>query len=179
MAGFLLASVHLEWTVRRAILALGHGATKDIKAEMKSKHGLKDYKELWRDEVVKGASPPRPRLHELIQDRTARFGNSRPVLWTDLIRAMDVRHTIVHGRECTAGVSFLRNNIEVFLNAADAIASFVKDSGGDVYATIRRRNRMEKKPKNRQKRERNSDTSISAEPLPMGIVQPPINGKRR
>ncbi len=157
MAGFLLASVHLEWTIRRAILSLGRKSTKEMKEEMKKKHGLDAYKDLWNDEVVKASNPRRPRLPELVERARDNSSVGSSVRWTDLIRAMKVRHTIVHGRECTAGVSFLENNIETLLGASETITSFVKASGGDIYATIRRG--KPKKIKERSPRPRNTKQS--------------------
>jgi hypothetical protein len=52
--GLILAAVDLEWTIRRAILALSKNSTKYIKAHVLSKgkkSGLKHYNDCWRDEV--------------------------------------------------------------------------------------------------------------------------------
>jgi hypothetical protein len=47
----LLSVIHFEWTVRRAIIALGISPNVEIRERMKSDHGCDKYKQVWKDEV--------------------------------------------------------------------------------------------------------------------------------
>ena len=140
MAGFLLGAINFEWTARRAILALGLDSTKDIRAAFEQAHGYDQYKDLWKHHVCKDGKNGHPRLPKLIRDCSEEDGKGTPLDWTDVRKAFKVRHTIAHGRACTAGADFLRRQMDVFLRAAEILVAFVRENGGDVYATIRRTN---------------------------------------
>ena len=49
---FIISVVLFEWTVRRAILALGHSPNRHIRKQFSKSHGLKDFKEHWKTEVA-------------------------------------------------------------------------------------------------------------------------------
>ena len=138
MAGFLLSIVNFEWTLRRAILALGWDSTKNIRAEFKKGHGLKEYKIHWTTYVVKNAPKPRPYLSMAIESYSKRKGKNFRVLWTDVRKAYIARHSIIHGCRCTGGDAYLKNHAEQCLRASEALVEFVKDNEGNVFNTIRR-----------------------------------------
>ncbi|XGB38639.1 MAG: hypothetical protein LVT47_06745 [Cyanobacteria bacterium LVE1205-1] len=47
----LLSVIHFEWTVRRAIIALGTSPNVEIRERMRLDHGCDKYKQVWKDEV--------------------------------------------------------------------------------------------------------------------------------
>lgn len=78
----LLSVIHFEWTVRRAIIALGTSPNVEIRERMKLDHGCDKYKQVWKDEVFPNINQ---RLPEVV-------GN-----WDGLRRAFKLRHRLVHG----------------------------------------------------------------------------------
>jgi hypothetical protein len=78
----LLSVIHFEWTVRRAIIALGISPNVEIRERMKLDHGCDKYKQVWNDEVSPNINQ---RLPEIV-------GN-----WDGLRRASRLRHRLVHG----------------------------------------------------------------------------------
>ncbi|WP_256973378.1 hypothetical protein [Nostoc sp. T09] len=86
----LLAIIHFEWTVRRAIIALGTSSNYEIRQALEQCHGLKRYKELWKKEVVQGGlDKASPVTHKSL--------NTVISYWEGLIKAFDLRHRLVHG----------------------------------------------------------------------------------
>ncbi|WNZ45470.1 hypothetical protein Q2T42_27140 [Leptolyngbya boryana CZ1] len=79
----LLAVIHVEWTFRRAIIALGTSPNVDIRKELKRCHGLDNYKESWKVEV--SSKNNRKRLPEVVKN------------WDGLRRSFSLRHRLVHG----------------------------------------------------------------------------------
>jgi hypothetical protein len=78
----LLAVIHVEWTVRRAIIALGTSPNVDIRDQLKNCHGLEKYKKLWRNEVFPKTQQGLP---DVVRD------------WESLDRSFRLRHRLVHG----------------------------------------------------------------------------------
>jgi hypothetical protein len=78
----LLSVIHFEWTVRRAIIALGSSANVEIRERMKLAHGCDKYKQLWKDEVS-------PKIHQRLPEIVDN--------WDGLRRAFKLRHRLVHG----------------------------------------------------------------------------------
>ena len=78
----LLAVVNVEWTLRRAIVALGTSPNAVVREQLRYCHGHEKYCDVWKAEVT-----PRTgrRLPEIIAD------------WEGLKRAFKVRHVLVHG----------------------------------------------------------------------------------
>jgi len=80
----LLSVIYFEWTVRRAIIALGSSPNVEIRERMKLDHGCDKYKQVWKDEVFPKIGK---RLPEVVD-----VGN-----WDGLRRAFKLRHRLVHG----------------------------------------------------------------------------------
>src|SRR2546427_7419394 len=80
----LLAAVDFEWTVRRAILALGTNSNRFIRDQVLNRcHGAEEYKRAWKDEVVLQLGKSLPEV----------VGN-----WEFLKKeAFPLRHQVVHG----------------------------------------------------------------------------------
>lgn len=86
----LLGVIHVEWTMRRAIIALGISPNVEIRKALESCHGLKRYKEIWKKEVVEGGlTKPSPVTHKSLCIVITN--------WDGLIKAFGLRHKLVHG----------------------------------------------------------------------------------
>ena len=118
--GLILAAVDFEWTLRRAILALGKNSTKHIKAEVLSKgrnSGLDHYKKCWRDEVEPIHSISLP---DFIGD------------WQSLRNAFELRNRLVHGRS-VAGELFTKARMDVCLDASVRLIRFAEEHCSPLY----------------------------------------------
>ena len=63
----LLSVIHFEWTVRRAIIALGKSPNVVIRVKLRGCQGLDGYKDLWRDEVFLNDQRNITRLSEVVR----------------------------------------------------------------------------------------------------------------
>jgi hypothetical protein len=117
----ILSAVHFEWTVRRAVLALGRSPNVAIRAQMLRCHGLDQYKDLWRAEVVAGRRAPG--LAQVVRR------------WPELRRAFALRHRLVHGAlSCTTDHAAPR--VEIMLAAAANVRSFCAGQGVNLHERL-------------------------------------------
>lgn len=79
----ILSVINFEWTIRRAIIAMGTSPNVEIRAKFKRHSGGCDkYKDLWKEEVFPNIEL---RLPEVVTN------------WDGLRRAFRLRHRLVHG----------------------------------------------------------------------------------
>ncbi|GAB4211529.1 MAG: hypothetical protein OHK0012_04180 [Synechococcales cyanobacterium] len=109
----LLSVIHFEWTVRRAIIALGVSLNIEIRDRMKSAHGHKQYKEAWQDKVFPKINK---RLPEIVDN------------WDGLIRSFKLRHRIVHGIN-SCGREYAEPRVDWAVTAAYNVRSVCTDHG--------------------------------------------------
>ncbi|NJK29468.1 MAG: hypothetical protein HC790_01255 [Acaryochloridaceae cyanobacterium CSU_3_4] len=117
----ILSAVHFEWTVRRAIIALGSSPNVEIRKDLKSCHGPEKYKLLWKKEihVPKNQLP----LTKVVKN------------WEDLSKAFKLRHRIVHGVS-SCGSEYAEPHVTSFLSAAKDIREFCKQHQVDLYVRL-------------------------------------------
>ncbi len=121
--GVLLAAMNFEWTVRRAIVALGWQKNTTIrKDDLRSCHGLDGYNEAWKNQV------------------TPRFGERLPRIipdWNYLkTEAYPLRHLLIHGEKTATGVEYARDRRDSVLATSNAVAQFARSKGVDLYAPL-------------------------------------------
>ncbi|PSB14877.1 hypothetical protein C7B76_15015 [filamentous cyanobacterium CCP2] len=121
----LLSVIHFEWTVRRAIVALGSSPNVVVRAKLKNCHGLDKYKDVWKDEVF-----PNVRLRlpeEVVKD------------WTGLGRAFRLRHRLVHGAT-SCGTEYAKERVYWAIEATNDVRSicFKKGINLDSRLPVRR-----------------------------------------
>ena len=116
----LLATADFEWTVRRAIAALGRNPTRYIhETLLKNVSGLERYREVWKREVGKRLAKD---LSEVVPD------------WTSLKQeAFGLRHRLIHGAAGTVGISYARVRVETILAASRAIKEFADANSEPIY----------------------------------------------
>lgn len=116
----ITAIIHVEWTLRRAIIALGSASNVEIRHKLGHCHGPAAYKQLWRGEVTPRTNM---RLPDVIRD------------WDGLLRAFRLRHTLVHGiAACSAAHAAPR--IAWALAAARDVRGFCAAHGVDLDARL-------------------------------------------
>lgn len=146
--GILIACADFEWTVNRAVLALGYNPTKFIRENrMKDSKGhyvcgLEEYKELWKDEVK---PLHKVSLTELLEkggmgiqgvnvkkipdyDVTVK-GN----VWQFLNKAFDIRSQLIHGKRNGvehATASFMFN---LLLACSGVLCDYAEENNCSIY----------------------------------------------
>jgi len=133
----ILAAVHFEWMLKRAILKLGMSPTKALREQLADVYTIndkkgrrEDYKAIWRREVQ------------------IRFANA--ALGTVLGRlnaiqnvALDLRGRIVHGNG-TASRKQAEAAVELFLDAGEKLRAFAEKGGENLDSRLKRRIRARK-----------------------------------
>ena len=120
----IMATANFEWTLRRAILALGKKATLDLRSEIKRTSGLNAYKKLWLNSVISGIDKS---LSGIIPN------------WSQLNKAYDLRHELVHGNKGTTGLGYAKKQTEAFLTASETLNDYVISKGAAIYGKKFRR----------------------------------------
>jgi hypothetical protein len=121
--GVLLATMDFEWTLRRAIVALGYQKNSNIRNHVLANcSGISRYKEAWDQQVKQ------------------RHGVTLPGLipnWEFLKNeAFPLRHRLVHGVKTTTGVQYARVRRDCLLDASGAVVVFAASKGVDLYARL-------------------------------------------
>ncbi len=112
----LLSVIHFEWTVRRAIIALGTSPNVVIRERLKSAHGCDRYKEVWKEEVFPNIQRTLPQV----------VGN-----WEGLQRAFRLRHRVVHGIT-SCGREYAEERVDWAIAAASNVRAVSRDYGVDL-----------------------------------------------
>ncbi len=116
----LLSVIHFEWTIRRAIIALGTSPNVKVREYLQSAHGHNAYKQLWASEVF-------PRItHKL------------PVVvkdWAGLVRAFGLRHRLVHGVS-SCGHSYAEERVNWAITAAVDVREFCAEHNVDLDSRL-------------------------------------------
>jgi hypothetical protein len=124
----LVAAAYFEWTVNRGILALSRRPNAEVRQTLRRTSGLKEYKDLWRDELAHLADAKR--LPEVVAD------------WRGVTDAFEGRNSLVHGRD-----RYTRNmatpGVESLLTAVSDIVKYCASHGVDINKRlpVRKRHR--------------------------------------
>jgi hypothetical protein len=127
----VLAAIHFEWVVSRAILVLSKAPTRDVKEALRKTFGIDRYKDLWKRELVGPVG-----LKTLPNCVTN---------WVSVRDALDVRNRIAHGGG-SATANWARKHANALIKAADELDKLVQGQGFDPYSKLKSRPRPRKKP---------------------------------
>lgn len=117
--GVILSAIDFEWTVRRAILALGQRPTKEIRQTVLNNcSGLTRYNDAWRKEVY----PCRGKTLPQVVER-----------WNDLREAFKLRHTLVHGVNGTTTKEYASERVEIILASSEQVYQFIKGRKKEIF----------------------------------------------
>lgn len=116
----LLAAVDFEWTVRRAIIALGTNPNKFIRETVLSRcHGADDYKDAWKDEVKSHLGKGLP---EIVPD------------WKFLKeQSFVMRHQVIHGVTGMPTSRKAQDRVEAFLAASRSITGYAASQETPIW----------------------------------------------
>jgi hypothetical protein len=120
VVGYLLAAADFEWTIRRAILALGIRATRSIRTETLAKcHGDESYKDAWKKEVFPSRGT---RLPDVVPD------------WHGLVtKAFPLRHRLIHGIVGAPGFAYTKERRDIYLSASEALVRYASALEVNLY----------------------------------------------
>ena len=128
----ILAAIDFEWTIRRAILALGCSPTKHIRLEIlgnKNKSGGPDaYKKAWNAEPYQYL---KKRIDEAIP-HWSRLTDSK-------LGALRLRNQIVHGIRGSVSLELATDKVRDFLEASKCLEQLARDNNTSIYKRIERR----------------------------------------
>lgn len=119
----LLAVIHFEWTVRRAIIALGTSPNVVVRAKLAKCHGLDKYKDVWKDEVFLNEQREVKRLSDVVKN------------WEGLGRAFRLRHRLVHGAT-SCGTDYARERVYWALDATNDVRTVCAGNGINLDARL-------------------------------------------
>lgn len=112
----------LEWTLRRAIVALGKSPNTDIHKKLERTSGLRKYATQWDAEVTARFNQP---LETLIVD------------WDNFVdKTYKLRHRLVHGAISKTTRDYAAPRVAEILNATKAIVDFSSRNGVDLYSRL-------------------------------------------
>ncbi|MFO0905740.1 MAG: hypothetical protein U0939_22220 [Pirellulales bacterium] len=124
----LLGAADFEWTVRRAIIALGESPNMDIREKtLNGCHGLDAYKTAWKKEI-------QPRYKSALAEVIPQWQFFRE-------QAYPLRHKIIHGVIGTVGADYAGERIAAMLNASRALCEFAGQHDCDLYQRLKVRRR--------------------------------------
>jgi hypothetical protein len=118
----LLAVIHFEWIMRRAMISLGTSPNVIVRVKLRNCHGLKRYKSLWKEEVAQNVNGRG--LPEVIKN------------WENLDRAFRLRHKLVHGAS-SCGAEYARERAIWALEAAGYVRKICKEHDIDLDVRLR------------------------------------------
>lgn len=116
LLALVLATVHVEWTIRRACIALSGMPNAIIRRRLRKCSGLLKLNMEWIDMTRE------PSLRSIMGEE----------LWLHLTRVFDLRNKLVHG-ERTASLPYARELLQVALLAAESVRDFASSRGVDLY----------------------------------------------
>lgn len=131
--GTVLAVIDFEWTIRRAIIALGYEPTKVVREDIEMCSGPTSYRKKWIKHVV----PIRKKSIEAIVPDWSALSET----------AFKMRHKIVHGVQVRAPESASTESRDIALLASAEVCKFADEHGVDLYRRLPvRRNPLSIKP---------------------------------
>jgi len=122
----ILSAVQFEWTVRRAIIALGSSPNKKLREQLSQCYGLDKYKNMWKLEVH---PKHHTRLTQIVEN------------WQDLRDAFNLRDRLLHGLT-SCDRSYATRRVEAAIRAACFIRQFAQSKGVDLHKRLPIRRRV-------------------------------------
>jgi len=116
------AAADLEWTLRRAIIALGMSPNQALRAKLEKTSGLRKYANLWSKEVL----PRQGRSLESLIDQWDAF--------VDV--TYQLRHKLVHGAIANTSRDFAKPRVDEILAATKCVVDFSASCGVDLYKRL-------------------------------------------
>lgn len=126
----LLAAAHFEWSVSRAILALGTKPNKELRTILVNCYGIDKYKDLWAQEVVPGRKIGR--LPVVIKE------------WATFKKAFNLRHSLIHGRD-SCSLAYAEPRVISILQASCDVHHACAVEGIDLHVRLKVRRKPREK----------------------------------
>lgn len=146
--GVILATINVEWCLRRCILILGSSPTAELKASKMS--GLGEYNDFWKTEVAPRTGITLPKLIDQqvkISDFWKTTKSSGMNAWNVLIRVFELRNKLVHGVEGGAPKALSKDAVNILLDVAEVLIHFVESQEASIFAKLKTRKLLKNKDK--------------------------------
>ena len=118
----ITAAANLEWTLRRAIVALGVSPNKDLQKRLEKTSGLRKYAALWKKEV------------------SVRHGQELEALIDDWDQFVDstyqLRHRLVHGALTRTTRDYAKPRVDAILLATSKVLGYASSRGVDLHMRL-------------------------------------------
>lgn len=133
--GVILATINVEWCLRRCILAMG--STSVSKLNKLNLSGLDKYRKCWKEEVQPNVNISLAVLMDShltsvkawMPTKTLKTCNG----WSVLNYAFQLRHVLVHGAKGSASPEFAQQTIDLLIEAADVLVRFAESQGTSIF----------------------------------------------
>lgn len=118
----ITAAANMEWTLRRAIVALGVSPNKDLQQKLERTSGLRKYATLWKKEVgVRHGQG----LETLIDD------------WGQFVDSTyQLRHKLVHGALTKTTRDYAKPRVDAILKATTRVLDYASSCGVDIHKRL-------------------------------------------
>lgn len=116
------AAADLEWTLRRAIIALGVSPNTGLRVKLEKTSGLRKYETLWSKEVL-------PRQGKPLEDLIDQW-----VIFVDV--TYQLRHKLVHGAIGSTSRDYAKPRVDEILAATKGVVDFSVSCGVDLYKRL-------------------------------------------
>lgn len=134
----ILAAVHFEWMLKRALLKLGTSPTSELRQVLESvysmagKNGQQGYSDVWASEIGS-------------KFKHAALGTVIGKLQRIQAQALNVRGKVIHGNG-TVSKKDADEAIELFLGAGEKLRNFAANNGCNLDSKLRTRRKPRRKP---------------------------------
>jgi hypothetical protein len=116
------AASDLEWTLRRAIVALGKNPNVEIHRKIERTSGLRVYAKQWKMEV---GDRFKVDLESLIPE------------WDNFVdNTYKLRHKLIHGAITNTTTEYARPRVEEILRATKSVVDFAGCNGVNLYSRL-------------------------------------------
>ena len=133
--GVILATINMEWCLRRCILAMGSSPVSKLNKLNLS--GLNKYKKCWKDEVQPNVNISLAVLMDSHLTSTKAWKPTKTLKtcngWSVLKYAFKLRHVLVHGAKGSASLEFAQQTIDLLIEAADVLVRFAESQGISIF----------------------------------------------
>lgn len=121
--GFILAAADLERTIRRAIIALSSGPTKDVRETIEKRYKTIGFYEAGWEALVEATG--KPGLRKAVSD------------WDAVKKTFQTRNEIIHGKRATLSRERAIEKISIILKATSEVTEFAARYNVNLMARMK------------------------------------------
>ncbi|MBK7886944.1 MAG: hypothetical protein IPJ86_06440 [Bacteroidetes bacterium] len=128
----IMATIHFEWTIQRAIISLSILPNKEVRRNLKMVYGIKKYKDCWKELISDVLFLPK--LPTIVKE------------WNAVIKAFELRNQLVHGKT-SCSIRFATPRVKSLIDAARLIRIFCENQSINLDSKLTsKKSRITKEP---------------------------------